>query len=170
MAGRPTKLTPELQAELCRLLEEGQHIQTACALVGLPISTFNDWVARGEGKHPKLKATKEFSEFSDAIKRARASAETVFVDRIKKAGEGGAILSVEKTTRLAKDGGEIVSEKIVYSQPQWQADAWYLERSYPDRWGRIRQDVNVRNITKPSKPLSEMTDEELDEFERGLTS
>lgn len=57
----------------------------------------------------------EFSEFSDTVKKARARAAVDSVGRIRKAGEDGT----------------------------WQADAWYLERSYPERWGRRRVEVSA---------------------------
>jgi len=49
-----------------------------------------------------------YREFWDAVKKAEAQAEAVRVARIARAGGEG----------------------------NWQADAWYLERRYPDRWGR----------------------------------
>jgi len=50
----------------------------------------------------------KYFEFLNAIKKAEARAEVMRVSRIAKAGQEG----------------------------NWQADAWYLERRYPDRWGR----------------------------------
>jgi transposase len=50
----------------------------------------------------------QYREFYEAVKRAEADAEMLRIARISKAGSEG----------------------------NWQADAWYLERRYPDRWGR----------------------------------
>ena len=50
----------------------------------------------------------QYREFFEAVKRAEADAEMLRIARISKAGSEG----------------------------NWQADAWYLERRYPDRWGR----------------------------------
>lgn len=49
-----------------------------------------------------------YREFWEALKRAEAYAEAKRVDNILKAGEMG----------------------------DWKADAWYLERRYPERWAR----------------------------------
>jgi DNA invertase Pin-like site-specific DNA recombinase len=49
-----------------------------------------------------------FWEFCEAIKRAEAESEAERVRRIRTAGQGG----------------------------NWQADAWWLERRRPERWGR----------------------------------
>lgn len=55
--------------------------------------------------------------FREAVKEAEARAEVVAIGRIQQAAAGGT----------------------------WTASAWYLERKYPDRWGRkdqIRQEVS----------------------------
>ena len=57
------------------------------------------------------------SEFSCAVEKARAGSETDTLARIRKAGQEGI----------------------------WQADAWFLERSYPDRWGRTRQEITGKD-------------------------
>jgi hypothetical protein len=56
--GRPTKATPEIWDEICKLLAEGLTEEQACAYVRIAESTFNLW-----------KQNPEFSEF-----RARAQA------------------------------------------------------------------------------------------------
>lgn len=52
--------------------------------------------------------TGDYREFYESVKRAEADAEMLRIARISKAGSEG----------------------------NWTADAWYLERRYPDRWGR----------------------------------
>jgi transposase len=48
--------------------------------------------------------------------------------------------------------------RIRTGEPNWQANAWFLERRFPQRWGRQeRQALPV----KPPKPLDQMTDDEL---------
>lgn len=53
-----------------------------------------------------------YAEFADAVEKARAEAE---------------MRNVQVIQRASKD--------------TWQASAWWLERSFPDRWGRRVQDV-----------------------------
>jgi transposase len=51
--GRPSKLTPELQAEIILLLKAGNFVETACNNVGINKSTFYDWIKKGEkSNHP----------------------------------------------------------------------------------------------------------------------
>jgi hypothetical protein len=50
--------------------------------------------------------------------------------------------------------------KLRQGAPGWQAQAWFLERRFPQRWGK--QD-RTPLPPKPNKPIDQMTD---DEFER----
>lgn len=58
-------------------------------------------------------APEPYRTFCTSLKSARAAAEVRSVALIQQAAGGGT----------------------------WQAAAWYLERSYPDRWGRTRIEV-----------------------------
>jgi hypothetical protein len=58
-------------------------------------------------------AAEPYRSFCTALKSARATAEVRSVALIQSAASNGT----------------------------WQAAAWYLERSYPDRWGRTRVEV-----------------------------
>lgn len=110
--GRSIKLTQELQNLICDMLAAGNYIEAVCDYVGISGSTFYDWMRRGERGWKKDRDA-GFSEFSQAVKKARAKAEVMSVAHIRKAGLDG----------------------------QWQADAWFLERSFPERWGRRRMEV-----------------------------
>jgi hypothetical protein len=61
--------------------------------------------------------TGKYREFREAVKEAEAKSEVLTVGRIQQAAAGGT----------------------------WTAAAWYLERKYPDRWGRkdhVRQEIS----------------------------
>ena len=62
-------------------------------------------------------AEEPFRSFCSSIKGAKAEAEVRAVALIQKAAQDGT----------------------------WQASAWYLERSYPDRWGRHRLEITGAN-------------------------
>ena len=51
--------------------------------------------------------------------------------------------------------------------PAWQGNGWFLERRFPKRWGRKDRKPDP---PKPQKPLSDMTPDELDEYEKRLES
>lgn len=52
----------------------------------------------------------------------------------------------------------------------WQAAAWYLERRYPERWGR-RQFTDITSGGKPLQKVeaSQLTDDELETIEKLFT-
>lgn len=106
--GRPTKLTPKLIAALEREIRIGLPYKTACALCGLSFETFNEW---RKGNFPEQASEKICREFSDRIKIAEAEAQKVM------------LLAVRHASVSARPG-------------QWQAAAWFLERRYPDEYGK----------------------------------
>ncbi|WP_052374188.1 helix-turn-helix domain-containing protein [Methanobacterium sp. SMA-27] len=82
--GRPSKLTPELQAEIVLLLKAGNFIETICGTVGINKSTFYDWNNKGkESKHPKNK----YRKFHEAVEQAMAWSEARNVALITKHSE-----------------------------------------------------------------------------------
>ena len=125
-AGRPTKLTSELQSRIVQAIQAGNYIETAAAYAGISKNTLFDWLRRGArekervaGK-PRARVRKEeapYVEFSDSVEKALAEAEVRDVVNVMKAADGG----------------------------QWQAAAWRLERKFPERWGykaKMQQEIS----------------------------
>ena len=82
--GRPSKLTPELQAEIIVLLKTGNFIETTCYTVGINKSTFYDWMKKGEeSNHPGNK----YKIFREAVVQAMAWSEARDVALIAKHSE-----------------------------------------------------------------------------------
>jgi hypothetical protein len=74
----------------------------------------------------------QFFDFFVSIKRAEAEAEAKRVELILKAGGLGG---------------------------DWKANAWYLERKYPDRWGkldRLEAKVKSENVNKQEYFIEQM--------------
>ncbi|HEY8768006.1 MAG TPA: hypothetical protein VIP09_12230 [Dehalococcoidia bacterium] len=102
MAGRPSKLTPDVQGRVLAAISAGNTRATAAAYARVGLSTLMAWLARGE------KATRgQYREFLDAVKNAEAAAVVTSVALVRQA-----------------------------ASEHWQAAAWWLERRYPDEWGR----------------------------------
>lgn len=155
---RPTKLTPELQEDVLKVIRSGNYIETACAYVGINKSTFYDWIKRGArekdrvAKNPKARVRKDeqpFVDFSNAVERALAHAEIRDVAIIGKAAE-----------------------------ENWQAAAWRLERKFSDRWGRKdkyalehsgKDGGAIETSHTEQIDLSNLTDEELTQLEQIIT-
>jgi hypothetical protein len=98
-----TKLTPQLSKDFCQALHDGLTFNGACDLVGIHRDTFYGWMERAEKGDGK-----PWSDFSDAVKEARAVRDRRYVKVIEKAAEDGT----------------------------WQAAAWFLERTNRREFGR----------------------------------
>ena len=106
MTGRPTKLTPEVQDKIVTALRAGNYQETAARYAGIAEPTFYEWMARGKSEPGSI-----YSEFAEAVEKAKADAE---------------VRDVALIDRAAADGN-------------WQAAAWKLERKFPNRWGRVNR-------------------------------
>lgn len=123
--GRPTSCTPEVTEQIAQHLRAGQWFVTACALAGVYEQTAHRWMTRGRAEIERVaedprrtvrKSEQPFVDFCESCTRARAAAEAKAVMRVQLAG--------------AKD-----------SDGDWRADAWFLERAFPKRWGNQRHTV-----------------------------
>lgn len=112
--GRPTKLTPEASAKLCKAMSTGCLEGDAAAAAGIDRGTLSRWLKRGraEGAREPYKAFAE--AFDNAAKVAKVGLLAVIHGAVR--GEKG--------------------EKGWVREPSWKAAAWLLERRYPEEYGR----------------------------------
>ena|SRR6185436_4113502 len=73
-AGRPSKLTPEVQQQFKILLEAGNFVETVCDYVGITGATFYNWMERGE-RGRKSDVDGGYVEFFDMVKKSVAIVE-----------------------------------------------------------------------------------------------
>ena len=109
-SGRHSKATPAICQAIAQAIERGANIEAAAVAAGVAHSTVCEWLARGEGRHPRP-STPDLEAFAAAVRKAEAAFECALVARINEAA--------------TDDGGR-----------DWRAAAWLLERRFPDRWGR----------------------------------
>ncbi len=140
MAGRKTKLNPEVQKEIVKRIRAGNYIRVACQAVGISHTTYFDWLKKGEeDKSP-------YAEFLDAVKKAESEAHVEYV--------------------------AIVAS---HAPKQWQAAAWWLERRFPELWGRRdRLDIKgeiiaEKKVDKIEEKFSHMTPKELNKYASNLS-
>jgi hypothetical protein len=129
---RTTILTEELQRSICNAVSLGVPLSKACEALGVAYSTVKTWMAKGRSGR-----TSVYSSFLASIKKARAQDVQRRLLRISEAARGGA---VTKRKTMTKSDGTVVTEET-FTAPHWQADAWCLERRYPQLFGRNRLDV-----------------------------
>lgn len=99
--GRKTKYTPETVERILQAIRVGSVDEHAAEYGGIDGATFYRWMQR-------------YSEFCEAVTRAKAEARTQSLARIRKAGADG----------------------------DWRADAWFLERRYPQDYGKRAVEVS----------------------------
>lgn len=120
--GAPTKLTPELQARLIQYLRQGNYIVTACNAVGIDRTSFWRWMQIGEQETEGI-----HFEFCNAAKQAMAEGEAEMALRVRSATRDRVV--------------EAAPEGFVLIPSSWQAAMTFLERRYPQRWGRRVQET-----------------------------
>lgn len=132
--GRPTKLTEEITAEVCKAIRAGAYVETAAAFAGIAKDTLYAWMKRGARDHEGVDEGGIYRDFSDALSKALADAEMADLLTIRAASQNGA----------------------------WQASAWRLERRFPQRW-RQRQGVDVKPILDDAADREEVELAQLEE-------
>lgn len=142
--GRRSKLTPAIHRAIVKAVATGMHPHRAAALVQISEATIKEWLARGEGRHSTRPAHALYRAFWYDIHHAVAEDERRRIARIEQAGQGGAVISHRTVEKLNK-AGEVIERitEVKSAAPEWQADAWHLERSQPDVWGR-RERLDIR--------------------------
>ena len=131
--GRPPLLDDALAARMLQLAGAGVPRKYVADAVGVSRRAFAYWLARGRDGG---KGDAAYVQLLHALKKAEAEAVAVSVGRIRRAGSGGALIE-RKSVTIA--GVTTVTEK--FTQPLWVADAWLLERRYPDEFSTDRREL-----------------------------
>jgi hypothetical protein len=80
--GRPTSLTPEVQATIVEAIGKGLYRETAAQLAGVTYRTLRNWEERGDaGEAP-------YAEFFQLLKKAEAAAECDIIAGVRMGCEG----------------------------------------------------------------------------------
>jgi hypothetical protein len=111
------KLDEQMHEKIVRDLRRGSYQKVAAQKAGIGWSTFTAWISRGEMEEARvaegfdpIESEQKYLLFKRDVDIARAAAEIEAVGEVRDAGKNGS----------------------------WQASAWFLERSFPQRWARHR--------------------------------
>lgn len=109
---------PEILENICEVIRAGNYIKTACEVCGIDETTFYRYWNVGEEETQQGVSEDEsiYVKFYKSVKKARAEAEVNAVGTIHTA-----------------------------SKENWQASAWWLERSFPERYGRRTLEINNKH-------------------------
>lgn len=72
MAGRKTKLTPEVQAKVVRAIKAGNYAEVAARHAGIDIATYMRWKVKGEEGREPYRAFREAIHDAEAYAQQRA--------------------------------------------------------------------------------------------------
>ena len=138
--GRKTKLTVAIQQAIVNAVAGGVPYLRAAVLAGVVERTAYLWRERGEGTNAQQPSAPLYVHFVQAVKKAEAQDEARRLLRINQAGQGGTLIA--RKTITYPDGRVVTEEK--HTSPDWCADAWHLERKWPEQYGRRdRVDVHM---------------------------
>ena len=107
--GRPTKLTPTVRENICRLIREGVPADASAVSIGIARRTFFDWLERGRAGEPL------YAEFQLAVDEAHAVFHAAMVGEAR-ADPRNAITILEK--RFPKDWGRTDRHQVDVSVSQ----------------------------------------------------
>lgn len=147
--GRPSSLTPEVQARICKGLRLGLKHDLAAQYGGIERTTFYRWM--NEGRDEKTPAKRDFYH---AVKSAESEHAAQSMALILRAAQG-------QRVECEHCGG--VSEDA-----QWAAAAWMMERRHGyTRTQKVEVEVDAHLQVSSDLDMSRLTDEELGQY-RGL--
>jgi hypothetical protein len=149
-SGRPSMLTIERSQRIIGAVEDGNHLNNACALGGVSVKTLYNWLRRADEMEALLAENPErddlddddwrYLRFRDDLMRARAEAEDRAVSTVKRVMMGGSLIS--RRPALNSDGlpiydqnGDLTYEET-WTQPDGRLAMLFLSVSWPDRWGK----------------------------------
>jgi hypothetical protein len=121
------KLNDKVHEAIVESVRHGSYITVAAQSAGINVTTFRNWLERGEMEEARIAEgfdadpnEAKYLAFKRDVDSARSQAEIESV----------------KAVRMASRNGT------------WQAAAWYLERSFPQRWGRNRIEEIIEDTAK----------------------
>lgn len=146
--GRPSKLTPELQKEICKYLELSVAAKYAARSCGISESTYYDWVNKGaDGIEP-------YVEFSEAVDQASARAVPNLTARGLAGGKGSSMAAFLLERRFPDEygpqvrvGGIAGGEPTKIDAERQAADA---TRADPVATAKIHEIIGQVTNPKPS--------------------
>ena len=108
-------LTADVQDRIVTAIRAGSYLDDAAAYAGISRAVVFRWLAQGKDAQQRHEAGETLTDFETIL--------IDFVDAVENARAQAVIRNVGIIQSAAQNG-------------QWQAAAWYLERTNPRKWGR----------------------------------
>lgn len=131
---KTTNLTPVIADTISTYISQGNFLTTAVQAAGVSMSVFNRWMKMITPENlEKVKSEEEmkllepYIDFAEQLVQAAAQAEVDRVEIINASSQLGA----------------------------WQGSAWWLERRFPQRWGKKPTHHHVTGSVKHTHDIAE---------------
>lgn len=141
--GRKPKLSEENIKRICRLIREGNYDTTVLAIMGISQDTWYRWLREGEEIADDETGMYDFI-FDDSLPPADGA-----IARDRETLRLQLQFYVEIVKARAQAEANMLRRINTASQTQWQAAAWFLERKFPERWGREKMNATVKVDLSP---------------------
>lgn len=125
-------------------IRRGATATVACRAVGIPLHQFKTWMVRGN------MLLRQFYERSD-----------VLIEEVDTKIQGYEYIEFFLAVKKAEAYSEIDALNIIQSDSSWQSKSWFLERRFPERWGK-KDNIAIKHS------LSSEEGEEKNDIERIL--
>ena len=122
--GEPRRLNDAVAQRIVEKVLEGNYPEVAAQLAGVPRRTFQRWLHDGRQELEEGREHGSVARLALAVEKARAECVARKVKRVQDAGE-----------------------------KSWQADAWWLERNFPEMYGRNQRIQVEHNSPAPVPSL-----------------
>lgn len=148
------------------MIQKGNYGETAAAFAGISKSTYFEWLRRGRSEIRRIKENPrakvdpveaDFVFFCQKVEMCLAECEAKGLGRIIKAAEGGFVTLEIKEKK--DSSGKVIETTTIRKilAPEWQAEAWRLERMFPKRYGRrLEVSKGEANKNEPGESPEEL--------------
>lgn len=139
--GRPSKFTPTVRKVLIDGITAGLTYKHVCQIAGIDYESFNNWRKIGEALDEP--DDEGYFDFFVALTRAESNASLSMMATIRKVAQGYKIKRpfTDRAGRIVtdRDGNPVLIDDEILAD--WRASAWWLERRYPEEYGKTRTEV-----------------------------
>jgi len=157
--GRPSNISDTIRKVILKYIETGNYISVACQAAGIPQHTYCNWGTYAKDVEDFIDSHNIYisdptSLTEDDIKYLRE----VLPDNLKNKIPHWEFFHQLKVAEAKAEATHVENLNKAGKLPQhWAASATYLERRYPERWGRRDAvDIQVKEGTQLLEKLSKI--------------